>query len=158
MTRDRIGTSVPGLLDTLSSSTSDLAVATSEDDPGVPQMVSACLKYLEANGLHTLGIFRVSSSKKRVRQLREDFDCGKTISIEDEQCPHDVATLLKEYLRDLPDPLLCRDLYQSFIQTQSKYLRHSKNTRTLFKIIELNYNSKIKKLNLILVMSNVTTT
>lgn len=69
MSRERIGTSVPGLLDTLSSSASDLAVTSSEDDPGIPQMVTACLRYLEANGLHTLGIFRVSSSKKRVRQV-----------------------------------------------------------------------------------------
>lgn len=53
-------------------------------------------------------------------QLREDFDCGKETILEDEQCPHDVATLLKEYLRDLPDPLLCRDLYPAFVQTQSK--------------------------------------
>lgn len=53
-------------------------------------------------------------------QLREDFDCGKETSLEEDQCPHDVATLLKEYLRDLPDPLLCRDLYHAFVQTQSK--------------------------------------
>lgn len=55
-----------------------------------------------------------------VLQLREDFDCGKETSLDDEQCPHDIATLLKEYLRDLPDPLLCRDLYHAFVQTQSK--------------------------------------
>jgi hypothetical protein len=53
-------------------------------------------------------------------QLREDFDCGKDISLGEDHCPHDVATLLKEYFRDLPEPLLCRDLYQAFVQTQSK--------------------------------------
>jgi len=53
-------------------------------------------------------------------QLREDFDCGKDIILGEDQCPHDVATLLKEYFRDLPEPLLCRDLYQAFVQTQSK--------------------------------------
>lgn len=52
--------------------------------------------------------------------MREDFDCGKETTLEDEQCPHDVATLLKEYLRELPDPLLCRDLYPAFVQTQSE--------------------------------------
>ena len=44
------------------------------------------------------------------------------MNLEEELCPHDVATLLKEYFRDLPDPLLCKDLYQAFIQTQSKYI------------------------------------
>ncbi|GLV35356.1 Rho GTPase activating protein at 102A [Carabus blaptoides fortunei] len=120
MSRERIAGSVPGLLDSLScGSTTDIASATAaEEELGIPHMVTACLRYLETRGLHTLGIFRVSSSKKRVRQLREDFDCGKETSLEDEQCPHDIATLLKEYLRDLPDPLLCRDLYHAFVQTQ----------------------------------------
>ncbi|XP_046429021.1 uncharacterized protein LOC124306369 [Neodiprion virginianus] len=84
----------------------------------VPAVVQQCIKYLQVSGLHTLGIFRVSPSKKRVRQLREDFDCGRESKIGPDQCPHDVAALLKEYFRDLPDPLLCRDLYQAFVHTQ----------------------------------------
>ncbi|XP_030761287.1 uncharacterized protein LOC115886333 isoform X2 [Sitophilus oryzae] len=112
--------SVPGLLDALScSSTADLPCAINDEESGaVPNIISECIRHLEQNGLHTNGIFRVSASKKRLRQLREDFDCGKEVSIEESQCPHDVASLLKEYLRDLPDPLLCRDLYHAFIQTQ----------------------------------------
>nr|XP_968130.4 PREDICTED: uncharacterized protein LOC656511 [Tribolium castaneum] len=116
MLRERLVGSVPGLLDTLScGSTSDLP---HEEEASVPNILSECFRHLEQHGLHTLGIFRVSTSKKRIRQLREDFDCGKETSLDDDQCPHDVATLLKEYLRDLPDPLLCRDLYQAFVQTQ----------------------------------------
>ncbi|XP_015593201.1 uncharacterized protein LOC107266824 [Cephus cinctus] len=84
----------------------------------VPGIVQQCIKHLEATGMHTLGVFRVSPSKKRVRQLREDFDCGRETRIGPDQCPHDVAALLKEYFRDLPDPLLCRDLYQAFVHTQ----------------------------------------
>ncbi|XP_014473881.1 PREDICTED: uncharacterized protein LOC106744012 [Dinoponera quadriceps] len=92
-------------------------VLSSEWD-AVPGIVRQCIRHLEANGLRTLGVFRVSPSKKRVRQLREDFDCGRETKIGPDQCPHDVATLLKEYFRDLPDPLLCRDLYQAFVHTQ----------------------------------------
>ncbi|RLU24384.1 hypothetical protein DMN91_002472 [Ooceraea biroi] len=84
----------------------------------VPGIVRQCIRHLETTGLRTLGVFRVSPSKKRVRQLREDFDCGRETKIGPDQCPHDVATLLKEYFRDLPDPLLCRDLYQAFVHTQ----------------------------------------
>ncbi|XP_029167566.1 uncharacterized protein LOC114938015 [Nylanderia fulva] len=84
----------------------------------VPAIVRQCIRHLEATGLRTLGVFRVSPSKKRVRQLREDFDCGRETKIGADQCPHDVATLLKEYFRDLPDPLLCRELYQAFVHTQ----------------------------------------
>lgn len=132
--------SVPGLLDALScSSAVDIPGTINDDDTGaVPNILSECIRHLENHGLHTFGIFRVSASKKRLRQvsqcalssffntkfvifqLREDFDCGKETTIDDEQCPHDVANLLKEFLRDLPDPLLCRELYHAFIQTQSK--------------------------------------
>ncbi|XP_072945402.1 uncharacterized protein RhoGAP102A isoform X2 [Epargyreus clarus] len=86
--------------------------------PKVPALVSACLAHLRQYGLHTLGLFRVSSSKKRVRQLREEWERGQEAALHAELCPHDVATLLKEFLRDLPDPLLCRDLYPAFLQTQ----------------------------------------
>ncbi|KAB0800109.1 hypothetical protein PPYR_07989 [Photinus pyralis] len=112
--------SVPGLLDSISSygSTADILAASNEDEPAVPNILTECVRHLEANGLQTVGIFRVSPSKKRVRQLREDFDCGKESTIGNDQCPHDVATLLKEFLRDLPDPLLCRDLYHAFVKTQ----------------------------------------
>lgn len=35
----------------------------------VPSIVLTCTRYLEENGLNTVGIFRVSTSKKRVRQV-----------------------------------------------------------------------------------------
>lgn len=53
------------------------------------------------------------------RQLRESFDSGQEMKLDEDCCPHDVATLLKEYFRDLPDPLLTRELYDAFVQTQS---------------------------------------
>lgn len=34
----------------------------------VPALVMACINHLEEHGMHTVGIFRVSTSKKRVRQ------------------------------------------------------------------------------------------
>lgn len=53
--------------------------------------------------------------------MREEFDRSSSTFINPETCPHDVATLLKEFLRDLPEPLLCRNLYKAFIKTQSEY-------------------------------------
>lgn len=52
-------------------------------------------------------------------QLREEWESGQDAALDSAVCPHDVATLLKEFLRDLPDPLLCKDLYTAFLQTQS---------------------------------------
>uniref|UniRef100_A0A671TMP7 Rho GTPase activating protein 6 n=1 Tax=Sparus aurata TaxID=8175 RepID=A0A671TMP7_SPAAU len=83
----------------------------------VPRVVGLCCQHLEKHGLQTLGIFRVGSSKKRVRQLREEFDQGWEVHLDEEHSVHDVAALLKEFLRDMPDPLLTRELYTAFINT-----------------------------------------
>ncbi|KAK7097111.1 rho GTPase-activating protein 6-like [Littorina saxatilis] len=86
--------------------------------PQVPHIVDACFKHLETYGLQVLGIFRVGSSKKRVKQLREEFDSGKDVVLTDDHNPHDVGALLKEFFRDLPEPLLTRDLYPAFVATR----------------------------------------
>ncbi|KAK2862853.1 hypothetical protein Q5P01_002386 [Channa striata] len=81
----------------------------------VPRVLERCCSHIEAYGLQTVGIFRVGSSKKRVRQLREDFDMGVDVQLDEEQSVHDVAALLKEFLRDMPDPVLPRELYPAFL-------------------------------------------
>ncbi|MEQ2165698.1 hypothetical protein GOODEAATRI_019850, partial [Goodea atripinnis] len=97
----------------------------------VPRVVERCCSHIETYGLQTVGIFRVGSSKKRVRQLREDFDIGVDVQLDEEHSVHDVAALLKEFLRDMPDPLLPRELYPAFMHSnllrgadQLQYLQH----------------------------------
>uniref|UniRef100_A0A8D3EDB5 Rho GTPase activating protein 6 n=1 Tax=Scophthalmus maximus TaxID=52904 RepID=A0A8D3EDB5_SCOMX len=85
----------------------------------VPRVVDSCCQHIEKYGLQTVGIFRVGSSKKRVRQLREEFDRGVDVPLDEEHSVHDVAALLKEFLRDMPDPLLTKELYTAFINTTS---------------------------------------
>ncbi|KAJ3591560.1 hypothetical protein NHX12_006693, partial [Muraenolepis orangiensis] len=83
----------------------------------VPRVMDCCCQHLEKNGLQTVGIFRVGSSRKRVKQLRQEFDQGQDVVLDDSQCIHDVAALLKEFLRDMPDSLLTRELYTAFINS-----------------------------------------
>ncbi|XP_068219556.1 uncharacterized protein RhoGAP102A isoform X2 [Palaemon carinicauda] len=104
--------------DLLPPGTTSPDLLTGEPCPQIPSLLHSCFKHLETNGMRTLGIFRVSSSKKRVRQLREEFDSGRGVNLNEDHCPHDVATLLKEFFRDLPEPLLTRELYEPLIKTQ----------------------------------------
>ena len=53
-------------------------------------------------------------------QIREKFDSGEDVELTDDINPHDVACLLKEFFRSLPEALLTKDLYQPFLSTQSK--------------------------------------
>ncbi|RXN05320.1 rho GTPase-activating protein 6-like isoform X1 [Labeo rohita] len=85
----------------------------------VPRVLDCCCQHLQKYGLQTVGIFRVGSSKKRVRQLREAFDQGAEVVLDQRHSVHDVAALLKEFLRDMPDPLLTRELYSAFISCAS---------------------------------------
>jgi hypothetical protein len=89
----------------------------------VPNIVKSCCKHISERGLDLVGIFRIESSKKRIKELREMFDCGKPINLDDDAySSNDVACILKEYLRSLQEPLLTRDLYASFLATTSKRL------------------------------------
>lgn len=55
-------------------------------------------------------------------QMRDEFEKTGKKSFDDNTSPHDVATLLKEFLRDLPEPLLTNKLYTPLLETQSKHV------------------------------------
>ena len=60
--------------------------------------------------------------------MRDQFDSGEKTKFTEDDNPHDVAALFKEYFRDLPEPLLTRDLYSAFLETQSKLPSDYKET------------------------------
>uniref|UniRef100_A0A8C0VBT6 Rho-GAP domain-containing protein n=1 Tax=Cyanistes caeruleus TaxID=156563 RepID=A0A8C0VBT6_CYACU len=57
-----------------------------------------------------------------ISKLREDFDQGLDVFLDEHQSVHDVAALLKEFLRDMPDSLIPRELYGAFLSTASEHL------------------------------------
>lgn len=59
----------------------------------------------------------------RSPQLRDDFDMGADVQLDEEHSVHDVAALLKEFLRDMPDPLLPRELYPAFLHANCEHGR-----------------------------------
>ncbi|XP_075395378.1 rho GTPase-activating protein 36 isoform X2 [Tenrec ecaudatus] len=83
----------------------------------IPQVVEACCTFIEKYGLSTVGIFTLEFNAARVLQLREQFDQGLDVILDDTQSVHDVAALLKEFFRDMKDSLLPDDLYMSFLLT-----------------------------------------
>ena len=63
---------MPGCLASLESEEVGVGIASSGHSPAspcVPAVVMMCIRHLEQYGLHTVGIFRVSSSKRRVKQV-----------------------------------------------------------------------------------------
>nr|XP_048306250.1 rho GTPase-activating protein 36 [Myodes glareolus] len=83
----------------------------------VPQVVETCCKFIEEHGLSSVGIFTIEYSMQNVLQLRELFDNGLDIELNDSVNVHDVAALLKEFFHEMKDSLLPDDLYMSFLLT-----------------------------------------
>ncbi|KAF4584073.1 Rho GAP domain-containing protein [Ophiocordyceps camponoti-floridani] len=92
-----------------------------DSDIRLPSVVYRCLEYLVSHdAAQEQGIFRVSGSLTAVRRLRELFEEKGDVELSGEQIDvafdvHTVASLLKLYLRELPDPILTKDQTQTLL-------------------------------------------
>lgn len=86
-----------------------------------PIFFTQLVRYLEEKGLREEGILRVPGNTGRVKIIREEmeekFNDG-TFSWEDRR-PHDCATLLKQFLRELPFPLLTHEYQPAFAAVEN---------------------------------------
>ena len=94
-------------------------------DVCLPAVVYRCLEYLEAkDAALEEGIFRMSGSSVVIKGLRGRFNAEGDIDLldADEQYfdVHAVASLLKLYLRELPQPVLTRELHLQFLGVLGK--------------------------------------
>ncbi|KAI0125174.1 hypothetical protein BJ170DRAFT_491898 [Xylariales sp. AK1849] len=93
------------------------------DGLAVPMVVYQCIQAIDLYGLAVEGIFRLSGSATHIQKLKNMFDTDSDSRNLDFRNPenffHDVnsvAGLLKQFFRDLPDPLLTAEHYTGFIQ------------------------------------------
>ncbi|XP_051912870.1 rho GTPase-activating protein 4-like [Hippocampus zosterae] len=71
----------------------------------IPVVVESCIRFINLNGLHHEGIFRVSGSQLEVNNLRDAFERGEDPLAEHTSDLDSVAGVLKLYFRDLKNPL-----------------------------------------------------
>ncbi|KLT39469.1 RhoGAP-domain-containing protein, partial [Cutaneotrichosporon oleaginosum] len=84
----------------------------------VPIIVGRCGAYLK-NKTDIEGVFRVSGSAKRMRELQLRFDEGPKYGIDlnwetSPYTPHDVATILRRYLTQMTEPVIPWGYYNAF--------------------------------------------
>ncbi|KAL3877618.1 hypothetical protein ACJMK2_035307 [Sinanodonta woodiana] len=83
-------------------------------------VLEECICYLIDTGLDEEGLFRIAGIASRVKKLKASIDAGiEILEIEDID-QHTVAGALKQYLRELPEPLLTFDLYSEFLAVCQK--------------------------------------
>ncbi|ESA43297.1 rho GTPase activator [Neurospora crassa OR74A] len=83
----------------------------------VPIVVAKCGVFLKEKATDVEGIFRLSGSEKRIKELKHIFDSpdryGKGL-VWDGYTVHDAANVLRRYLNDLPEPVVPLELYEEF--------------------------------------------
>ncbi|CAF2472463.1 unnamed protein product [Rotaria sp. Silwood2] len=102
----------------------------------VPELIQNCCDYLEKNALQTVGLFRVGVSKKRLKELKDQVNLNRSLTFDLSTNAHDIAGLIKEFLRELPEPLLTRDLCAPFLNVPSR-LNPKDQSRALSYLIGL---------------------
>lgn len=85
----------------------------------VPILVQKCVEFIKECGLSEEGIFRLPGQDNAVRQFRDAFDAGERPSFPSDTDVHTVASLLKLYLRELPQPVVPWTQYQDFLDCTS---------------------------------------
>ncbi|XP_046723363.1 rho GTPase-activating protein 24 isoform X2 [Silurus meridionalis] len=83
-------------------------------DHMAPLVVEQCVDFIRDQGLMEVGLFRQPGQATLVKELQEAFDAGEKPSF-DSTDVHTVASLLKLYLRELPEPLVPFSRYQEFL-------------------------------------------
>uniref|UniRef100_A0A8C2DUT8 Family with sequence similarity 13 member A n=1 Tax=Cyprinus carpio TaxID=7962 RepID=A0A8C2DUT8_CYPCA len=83
---------------------------------GVPVVVRSMVEYLEKHGLRLEGLFRVNGSVRTVDNLRQRFDGGEEVDLHQDADTCAVASLLKQFFRDLPEGLIHPSIHSPLIQ------------------------------------------
>ncbi|XP_051732620.1 rho GTPase-activating protein 24 isoform X2 [Ctenopharyngodon idella] len=83
-------------------------------DHMAPLVVEQCVDFIREHGLTEVGLFRQPGQATLVKELQEAFDAGEKPSF-DSTDVHTVASLLKLYLRELPEPLVPFSRYEEFL-------------------------------------------
>ncbi|XP_060047311.1 rho GTPase-activating protein 22 isoform X1 [Erinaceus europaeus] len=80
-----------------------------------PLLVEQCVDFIRERGITEEGLFRMPGQANLVRDLQDSFDCGEKPLFDSTTDVHTVASLLKLYLRELPEPVVPFARYEDFL-------------------------------------------
>nr|XP_055048049.1 unconventional myosin-IXAb isoform X2 [Misgurnus anguillicaudatus] len=86
------------------------------DERPVPLVVEKLINYIEMHGLYTEGIYRKSGSTNKIKELKQGLDTDVNSVNLDDYNIHVIGSVLKQWLRDLPNPLMTFELYEEFLR------------------------------------------
>ncbi|KAH7926374.1 RhoGAP-domain-containing protein [Leucogyrophana mollusca] len=108
----------------------------------IPVVVAKCGLYLKENATEVEGTFRVNGSTKRMRDLQAAFEAppryGKSLDWKKENfTTHDVASVFRRYLTQMPEPVIPHDMYHDFRDALAKqHTNHDEVVTTYKRLIQ----------------------
>ncbi|VFV36955.1 myosin-ixb isoform 1 [Lynx pardinus] len=86
------------------------------DKASVPVVLEKLLEHVEMHGLYTEGLYRKSGAANRTRELRQALQTDPA-AVKLENFPiHAITGVLKQWLRELPEPLMTFAQYGDFLR------------------------------------------
>ncbi|KAL1117615.1 hypothetical protein AAG570_003930 [Ranatra chinensis] len=86
-------------------------------DGKVPLVVDRLITTIEMYGLYSEGIYRKSGLSSKVRELKARMEEGNLDNVQFEHYQvHVLASVLKSFFREMPEPLLTYDCYDDFLR------------------------------------------
>nr|XP_056704293.1 rho GTPase-activating protein SYDE1 [Euleptes europaea] len=88
----------------------------------VPLLIQKCVDQIEKRGLKVVGLYRLCGSAVVKKELRDAFEkdsSGVVLSEEFYPDINAITGILKDYLRELPTPLITSHLYQAVLEAMS---------------------------------------
>ncbi|XP_069818388.1 unconventional myosin-IXb isoform X3 [Dendropsophus ebraccatus] len=114
------------------------------DTTSVPIVMEILLEYLEMHGLYTEGIYRKSGSANCMRELKMSLEKDPTAVKLDKYAIHAITGILKQWLRELPEPLMTFAQYTEFlkaVELPGKQEQLCAIYKVLGQLPQANYNS-----------------
>mmetsp|Transcript_33465 Transcript_33465/g.57157 ORF Transcript_33465/g.57157 Transcript_33465/m.57157 type:complete len:871 (+) Transcript_33465:20-2632(+) len=108
----------------------------------IPHFVEKSISFIREYGLKSEGIFRLSGRATQIEKLRDQLDQGKKVFFSQNMDVHSVANLFKQWLREMPEPILTWKLYDDFIAVDDLNEQEEK-----LKAIEFLLNVRLPKIN-----------
>ncbi|XP_021180267.2 stAR-related lipid transfer protein 13 isoform X5 [Fundulus heteroclitus] len=81
----------------------------------LPLCLQQALSHLKTHCLDQVGLFRKSGVKSRIQALRQQCELSPDCVNYEDQSAYDVADMVKQFFRDLPEPLLTSKLGETFL-------------------------------------------
>ncbi|KAH9987508.1 GTPase activating protein [Russula vinacea] len=124
----------------------DLADQMIRDGVEVPPIMVKCCETIEKYGITTVGVYRIGGTMSKVTRLKEKLDKDlETTNLDADEWSSDISnvtSVLKLWLRELPEPLLTMQLHQGFLDAakiENDRLRHIRLHERVNDLPDANY-------------------